>query len=427
MCRHLLSALLGGLAARTSVALQVSNEQATDQLQGTPHDHKESFAALQISSEQATDQLQGTPLYEIESLAEQWARSKSKRKVSLLATAKKIRRSKITRMPGKFEDWQSWSELIHLRENNFVFCALPKSACTLWKQLMLKAGGKKHWNTKQSEQIHNPQKSGLELVGVKPGMHTRDKAGQNESDILDLLNAGETVETAVMVRDPVTRILSTYLDRCVDMGEWHRCFAFDNKPISFEQTIGNIEAQRKAGVEIPDVHIKNQSDMCGLRYMNFSLIGHMEHFYDDSRFILEAAGLWDRFGEQGWGPEGKTSFGEIAQKSSNHKKHHNTTRLICKHYTPELLERVHELYKPDFERFNYKVETWETACKKIWKELAKKEAKKGKVPKTNAQAKDTKKEAQEKMLETHNAKEEGLSWKAFAGRFGWSKRWPFSS
>merc|ERR1719356_2323006 len=122
-------------------------------------------------------------------------------------------------VPGSFQEWQSWSELIFMRNHKFVFCALPKSGCTSWKQLLLRIRGSPNWKTKDSTFIHDPVKSGLPLVGVKPGGHTRNKAAHNISDFADLLQQGDSVTRAVIVRDPVTRLLSTYLDRCLENRE----------------------------------------------------------------------------------------------------------------------------------------------------------------------------------------------------------------
>mmetsp|Transcript_102271 Transcript_102271/g.288939 ORF Transcript_102271/g.288939 Transcript_102271/m.288939 type:complete len:458 (-) Transcript_102271:220-1593(-) len=267
------------------------------------------------------------------------------------------------RLPGQFADWQSWSELIRVRNMNFIFCALPKNACTLWKQMLLRASGSGHWNTENSKLIHDPVKSGLDLVGLKRGGHTRDSASRNVSDIVDVFEAKDRIVKAVIVRDPVTRLLSSYLDRCVDMHEWHRCSA--SSPISLDETVRRLETRRAHG-DIQDVHFRAQMDMCGLRYLHYDLVGHMENFAEDSHAILEFAHLWDDFGKEGWGRNGKSAFGVQAQLTSNHKQEHKTEELVCKHYTPETLARVHKLYKTDFEAFGYDVAHWESTCAAAW-------------------------------------------------------------
>jgi len=269
-------------------------------------------------------------------------------------------------VPGKFEEWQSWSELIWMRSRRFVFCALPKNGCTSWKQLLLRVAGKPHWKTWDSTLIHNPIKSGLDLLGVKSGMSTRFKNAHNVSDIAALLRAGSKVTRAAIVRDPVTRLLSAYLDRCVDNREWFRCFA--PGPVPLERVVAGLEEQVKEGKDIKDVHLRPQTDMCGFRYTDYDLIGHMENFTDDSRAIMEKLGIWEDFGKTGWGPDGKQAFATKAEETSNHKidARHVDGEHVCEHYTPELLRRVETLYKRDFESFGYNVDTWINMCSPIW-------------------------------------------------------------
>jgi len=278
---------------------------------------------------------------------------------------KRTKKAEALDVPGSFREWQSWSELIFMKNRRFVFCALPKSGCTTWKQLLLRIKGSPHWKTKDSTFIHDPVKSGLPLVGVKPGRHTRDKSAHNISDIADLLQQGPSVTRAVIVRDPVTRLLSTYLDRCVENSEWRRCAS--TGPVNFTQTIANLEAEMAEEEGVRDIHSRRQTDMCGMRYMDYDLVGHMENFYDDSRIILQRAGLWEEFGSDGWGPDGTQPFGAKVTWTSNHKKaKHLTDELICEHYTPDLLGRVYELYKPDFDAFGYRIDPWLSKCAPLW-------------------------------------------------------------
>jgi len=267
---------------------------------------------------------------------------------------------------GSFADWQSWSELIFLRDKRFAFCALPKSACTSWKQMLLRIVGSPHWKTTNSKLIHDPQLSGLPLVGVQKGGHSRDPKMQNSSEFAELIEMGkeQTVLRAVIVRDPTTRLLSTYLDRCVDMHEWQRCFS--DKEIDFGELISRLEVKKQQGEKIADVHIKAQSDMCGMQFMDYEMIGHMENYAEDSRTILEAANLWEEYGQSGWGADGKQAFGMKAEDTSNHKGSHLTDWQVCTYYTPELLQRVQELYKRDFTAFGYSVDPWLQLCDSAW-------------------------------------------------------------
>eukprot|EP00927_Polykrikos_kofoidii_P056274 TRINITY_DN50423_c0_g1_i1.p1 TRINITY_DN50423_c0_g1~~TRINITY_DN50423_c0_g1_i1.p1 ORF type:complete len:425 (-),score=63.69 TRINITY_DN50423_c0_g1_i1:307-1581(-) len=267
-------------------------------------------------------------------------------------------------VPGRFNQWQSWSELIVTPDNRFLYCAIPKSGCTSWKQLMLRVSGLPDWNTTDSTRIHNPRRSKLHFVGLISGKNNRDLNATNVSDIANVFFNSAKIKKAVIVRDPVTRILSTYLDRCVDFGEWFRCLS--NTPISFDGLVGKLMSVVDQGLELEDVHFRPQLDMCGLRFMDYDFVGHMEHFTSDSRTILEATGLWDHYGASGWSSSGRVPFGTEVQQTSNHVQLHETDDLVCQHYTPTALDWIHQIYKEDFDAFGYNVDVWHRKCDSVW-------------------------------------------------------------
>lgn len=233
-----------------------------------------------------------------------------------------------------------------------MFCAVPKNGCTLWKQLMLRAAGSDHWNTTNKTLVHNPEASELDII-------------RTATDIFALMGPDSTTFKAALVRDPVTRVLSSYLDRCVDMKEWHRCRTPEDA--SFEEV---ITAYENRGDRYPDIHFMNQTEFCGIQYENFStwdMIKPFEVFTESSHAILAAANLWERFGANGWGANGMSAFGVSQQPMSNHIQEHSTSDRVCQYYTPELLRRVVKLYSPDVYRFGHRpVRHWTSVCSKAW-------------------------------------------------------------
>lgn len=261
-------------------------------------------------------------------------------------------------VPGKWTDWQAWSELISLRRTgrrDFVFCALPKVGCTVWKQLLLRASGVEHWNTTDKTLIHNPVLSGLDLVGLPDSRH-RKVSERHPHEIYEMMGPVSQAYKAVIVRDPAVRFLSSFLDRCIDNDEWARCLS--DKKVPFAQVVENYEA-RDANVDV-DIHFKNQTGLCGIQYRDFvrwTYVGKYEDFVNVSRHILQATGLWERFGKSGWGADGRGSFGAEEQPMSNHPTgEHHTEEQMCDYYTPALLERVRKLYNADYERFDYDID-----------------------------------------------------------------------
>lgn len=265
--------------------------------------------------------------------------------------------------PGEFGDWQNWSELLAFRNNqfgkDFVFCTIPKNGCSLWKQAFLRALGSDHWNTTNKTLVHNPELSGLDLVGYTAEHEI------NTSDIGALMGPGSTSLKAAIVRDPITRFLSSYLDRCVDFNEWQRCLTLE--PASFEEVISAFEAK---GDVIADIHFRNQTEFCGLQFTNYThydMIEYYEDFVASSRKVLKASGLWKTVGASGWGVDGTAAFGEVPQEMSNHVSEHSTADRVCEYYTKSLLDRVTALYKPDFAQFGYNSGNWAQKCAEVWK------------------------------------------------------------
>lgn len=260
-----------------------------------------------------------------------------------------------SRVPGDKQDWQANSELLAFRNESgkdFIFCAVPKNGCTIWKQLMLRANHVSHWNTTNKTLIHNPDMSGLDLVEM--------------NEIFDVMGPGSTAYKAVVVRDPAVRLLSSYLDRCIDNHEWHRCLA--EEPISLDRVVSNYEALTADAKR--DVHFRNQSGHCGLQFREFAtwdFVGKYEDFVNVSKHILQEANLWDLYGKSGWGADGKGSFGVKEQPLDNHPTgEHHTEDKMCTHYTPSLLHRVERLYRPDYQEFGYAIEPWLETCRSKW-------------------------------------------------------------
>lgn len=265
-------------------------------------------------------------------------------------------------VPGDFHDWQNWSELLVLRnrpaDKDFVFCSLPKNGCSVWKQAFLRAMDIADWNTTDKTRIHNPWQSSLDLVGVGAD------GSENMSDIRALMGPHSTSFKAVLVRDPITRFLSSFLDRCVDNKEWWRCRTRPHA--SLEDVVSAYEAR---GDDAADIHFKNQSHFCGLQYKNYThydMIQYYEDFVNAGRKLLHAARLWRKVGASGWGVNGTSAFGIVEQVMSNHVSQHSTDQLVCQYYTIPLLQRVRALYEPDFEQFGYTTDHWFRACAQAW-------------------------------------------------------------
>ena len=283
-------------------------------------------------------------------------------------------------------EWNQWSELLHVP--NLLFCALPKNANSNWKQLLRRVQGIPDWNPnlniatigKASLLLHHPSHNGLAIAGK---WSVALKQGESPFDAADLLARMRGSLKAVIVRDPVTRFLSAYLDKCVDCHEWSRCRT--KKKASFEQV---VRAHVHAHVDKWDVHFRPQAMSCGLSHVRYDEIGYFETFAESSERILRRAGLYERFGASGWGANGQAAFGVVKERAGaqvtgarplgprsgagtcrqglgHADAHHDTgsAAVVCKHYSRITLQMVREsALAVDFDAFGYRSCHWQKVC-----------------------------------------------------------------
>lgn len=84
-----------------------------------------------------------------------------------------------------------------------LYCSVPKVASTALKRLMLRANELTHWNCTDVEAVHHPHKSGV------PTMRGLGAADANA------MLASDDWTRFVVVRDPVERFASAFLDKCI--------------------------------------------------------------------------------------------------------------------------------------------------------------------------------------------------------------------
>jgi len=242
--------------------------------------------------------------------------------------------------------WNPWSEFIINYEHKFIYCALPKVACTEWKRFMKRIQGHDNYLTIDSKLIHNPIKSHLEFLDCD-----RDKV----ASFFDNGLPGWTV--AATVRHPISRIFSAYLDRCLQMNEWGRCLTRSKS--SFMEVLERFQQQE---LQRLDIHFRPQSFFCGFGSLSYDIVGRYEQLANDAAKILRNAGLWEEFGSRGW-PGG--SFLANQSSSSNHMGSHELYD-ICKFLSNRSLAVLEELSRPDLDSFGYSSKTIYNECQRKW-------------------------------------------------------------
>ena len=202
-----------------------------------------------------------------------------------------------------------------------------------------------------SRYIHRPGLNGLTILGnyTTALRASRISFAEIAQAILD-----PGVLKAVIVRDPVTRLLSAYIDRCVEQREWNRCGT--RRGANLSAVVGHFERLGPSFLRSADLHFRPQATQCGLRWVRFDIEARFESYAESARTILERVNLRGRV---------DAVFGSAAgiARTSNHRhSQHGTEGRVCAYYSPQLLQRVRALYRVDYERFGFDTATWHARC-----------------------------------------------------------------
>lgn len=236
--------------------------------------------------------------------------------------------------------------------SNFGFCPVQKNGCTYWKALFMRMDNNPLWNS-------------TEIMDV----HYRDR---NKLDYDNTLLGHPGGLIVMTVRNPVTRLLSSWLDKRQDplYLSW-----FADHPgttmsfATFVETVAPDVASHTA-----DNHWAQQSDLCRLNYgatYDMYLKVECRTLWAPALFEHKQMQTWT---QSGWGPDGTEPFVKDDRKAMQYQngpmrvapstdskasieRVHNTGASaldeVCKYYTAELFWAVTLMYVADIRRFGY--------------------------------------------------------------------------
>lgn len=152
---------------------------------------------------------------------------------------------------------------------------------------------------------------------------------------------GRAFLTFGFYRNPYTRLLSAYLDK-VQSAENQEAYQWvardagyaDNREMTFERFVAYLERRRN---RYANIHWAPQTAITPLPVEELDFVGYTECLREDLARLLEQ--LLDE------PPAFELVVREHNRQGANQK--------LREHYTPELMERVHRLYEPDFQRLGY--------------------------------------------------------------------------
>ena len=235
-----------------------------------------------------------------------------------------------------FTSDQAQGELYVDEQNKFAMCLIPKNGCTEWSMLCSRLYHKR-------VQIDTPQ------YGIARKVFSPEAAMKVFSD--------KEAIRVVFVRDPLQRVLSAYLDKCVD-----HCSDSDHGcPRSLKgRPFGDmVNFLRDHFEEIShDTHWQLQSQHCEL-YQRVNEYTHViplsqSTFHEDSSCILHAAGLdWVNVDSQNTSQSFWSGRSHCAGPTM-HKSDDNVKSF----YTQELAEIVMKIYEDDYKLLGIPHPSW---------------------------------------------------------------------
>eukprot|EP00934_Nitzschia_sp_Nitz4_P003633 Nitzschia sp. Nitz4//scaffold39_size137210//59230//60906//NITZ4_003199-RA/size137210-processed-gene-0.63-mRNA-1//-1//CDS//3329550383//3623//frame0 len=245
----------------------------------------------------------------------------------------------------KRENGQWDSAPIVVEEYKLLFFAVPKVACTTFKQLFRRINGAEDWMSQDTDRIlpHNPDENGLKYLWN----YTIEEASR-------MMTSPEYTR-AIFVREPKARFLSAFLDK--GLGNFHSFMRTHCCPDTGEcvERSSTTEGFLEVIQSCHDPHWNAQTWRMEAKYWPFiNFVGHFENLAVDGPRLLREVGAWEKYGQSGWGKNGTSSmFDSMVVSAQSHATQAATK--VWTWLTPSLERRIEEYYIDDYEHrlFNF--------------------------------------------------------------------------
>jgi len=231
--------------------------------------------------------------------------------------------------------------------HKFVLCLIPKCASTAMKMMMKRVLGVPHWRSEDARCIHVKSINGLP--------HLDKNSTTQVHQVFDNPNWIK----AALVRDPIVRTLSAYLQKIVELKHYRAIFWTASRPPTFAEYVDQLYYNPL--IRARNRHFKEQSANCGFRYTKYNYIARVETIRPDVEELFRRLGLWEQYGASGWRGNGTGSFLASFVRAQNHDtplKSSGSDSDVASYYTRDTLRKVHNMYKEDFDRFGYSYNKW---------------------------------------------------------------------
>ena len=161
----------------------------------------------------------------------------------------------------------------------------------------------------------------------------------------------------VIVRHPISRLLSGYLDKIFQKHQYHRvpgvqaCMKGLKIKIPPFHKFVHCLTKLHPNPDKLDQHFRIQSAFCNFRRSELDFVGKQGHLLPEMKEFGTSLNFWEEYGADGWG-DGHHAFGEKSYQTRTH----DSANQIWQYYTEDLMMKVYKYYKEDFDRFGFTVE-----------------------------------------------------------------------
>tara|TARA_B110000444_G_scaffold240900_1_gene256722 strand:+ start:10077 stop:12563 length:2487 start_codon:yes stop_codon:yes gene_type:complete len=220
---------------------------------------------------------------------------------------------------------------IVIESYRLVIFTIPKSACTVIKQLARRIAGKSDWHVGGDKIPHDPSLNGLTYL-----------SSFNIAKATSIMTSPNWTRV-IFVRDPHVRILSAYLDKAVKHDYVKRHCG--RTPSTFSEFLELIS-------KCKDPHWQSQRSFIDEKWWPFiNFVGHVETAAHDMKLLLKGLGIWERYGKYNWGKKNESIF----QQNHLQSRATSSTDNLLYYYTNYEWHKVTDLYSNDmeFKSLNY--------------------------------------------------------------------------
>ncbi|KAK4534649.1 hypothetical protein CDCA_CDCA02G0674 [Cyanidium caldarium] len=234
-------------------------------------------------------------------------------------------------------------DVIAFPRDQRLLCTIPKAGSTLLRSLSLA----------HAVGLHLEPTNPADLTLIHPFAAKRlvQLSDFPDAYIAQLLQR-PTWQYSAVVRHPLTRVLSAYLDKL----QRERDFArdpFNDRPVgsfaSFVRVLESVAHARPEGLNSTDEHWRPQSAFCLFRSLPREALSEVVQL-EDLAAIRRVYAEW--FGVYGarWATEHRRRR-EHGQATSLHAR--SAATWLKAYVNEDLARRVRQLYREDYERFGY--------------------------------------------------------------------------